>query len=110
MTTRHVSAMDFVREMNNPVILRDNPQITRFHDIYMRYRNSDIMNQVYITQETYKLEEKVKDVTFIDRCCICLEDSDCMTECGHELCVICVKKVKKCPMCREELKCYYVIK
>jgi hypothetical protein len=57
-----------------------------------------------------ELEEKVKAVTFIDRCCICLEDSDCMTECGHELCKTCIKKVKKCPMCREELFHYYVNK
>jgi hypothetical protein len=56
------------------------------------------------------LTEKVKNIIFMEKCCICLDDSDCMTECGHELCVICVKKVKKCPMCREELKCYYVNK
>jgi hypothetical protein len=47
---------------------------------------------------------------FNDKCCVCNNISNCMTECSHELCVICVKKVKKCPICRENLTYYYVNK
>jgi|SaaInlV_150m_DNA_4_1039716.scaffolds.fasta_scaffold02243_2 hypothetical protein len=32
------------------------------------------------------LEEKIKNITFHNNCCVCMEDSNVLTECGHELC------------------------
>jgi len=48
--------------------------------------------------------------TELDNCCICFEDCNTKTECGHSICKTCVDSLycdhqckTKCPMCRKEL-------
>ena len=43
----------------------------------------------------------------IDNCCVCGKETAMQTHtCSHNVCLYCLKKVSKCPMCRnEELAC-----
>lgn len=42
-------------------------------------------------------------------CCVCLEDTEDITKCGHPLCIECLQKIRdfseiyNCPICREGL-------
>lgn len=53
----------------------------------------------------------------LEDCCICLEDCNTKTECGHSICKTCVDKLyfnhqseTKCPMCRNDLVSKYKAK
>jgi len=63
----------------------------------------------------YKLYKQIKtikkdNIVFTDNCCVCLEQSNCLTECYHNACLDCINQLKKyiCPMCRKEFKFCYV--
>ena len=63
----------------------------------------------------YKLYKQIKtikkeNIVFTDKCCVCLEQSNCLTECNHNACLDCINQLKKyiCPMCRKEFKFCYV--
>ena len=56
----------------------------------------------------YKLVKYIKtikkDIIMNDKCCVCLEESNCMTPCKHEMCLQCINILndKKCPICRTQ--------
>ena len=63
----------------------------------------------------YKLYKQIKtikkdNIVFSDKCCVCLEEANCLTECNHEICIDCVNSSKRhnCPLCRKAFKFCYV--
>ena len=63
----------------------------------------------------YKLYKQIKtikkdNIVFSDKCCVCLEEANCLTECNHEICIGCVNSLKthNCPLCRKAFKFCYV--
>jgi hypothetical protein len=50
------------------------------------------------------------DITIIDDCCVCLEDSNCMLPCKHNMCLNCCNMLrdKICPLCRVSIAHCYV--
>lgn len=57
---------------------------------------------------------KFTDKKYSDVCCICYEDTECYTNCFHELCLKCIDKVMsstaKCPICIKNIEFCYVYK
>ena len=57
---------------------------------------------------------KVTDLSYNDVCCVCLDDTECKTNCNHELCKKCICTIygstKKCPICRQKIEFCYVNK
>ena len=53
------------------------------------------------------LEQEYFGETFMggEQCCVCLDKTQSVTECGHALCCICWSKLKKrkCPCCRKNI-------
>jgi len=52
----------------------------------------------------YKLDKKIYTQKFYNNtneCCICFEETNFKTSCNHDLCVGCLKKVDRCPICRK---------
>ena len=57
--------------------------------------------------------QELKDEVFLkttepDVCCVCLENTQSKTKCGHSLCFHCYEKLEKmtCPCCRGKIKCH----
>ncbi len=40
----------------------------------------------------------------IEECCVCFENTNLMTSCGHIVCPDCIEKVDRCPICRQFLR------
>jgi hypothetical protein len=64
---------------------RENVQVTHWTCIYNRKN----------TNNSFILERKDKtDIELVDKCCKCNGDSECITECGHEMCIKCLEKME----------------
>jgi hypothetical protein len=50
----------------------------------------------------YKIATIDSDEIIDERCCVCMDDTNCKTNCNHIVCTTCVNQLidKKCPICR----------
>ena len=95
----------------NPVDVHDIELIlTRFYN--------DLPNLRFNKEHTKLMQFAATEEMEMDICCVCLEKTNTMTECGHHICFVCYNKLsfKKsmqteinadvyciyCPMCRNE--------
>ena len=75
--------------------------------------NSDItykiIDGIYILYKRIKTI-KIDNIVFNDKCCVCLEEANCLTECNHNMCLECVDRLKEhiCPLCRKQFDFCYV--
>jgi len=75
--------------------------------------NSDItykiIDGIYILYKRIKTI-KIDNIVFNDKCCVCLEEPNCLTECKHEMCLECVDRLKEyiCPLCRKLFDFCYI--
>ena len=75
--------------------------------------NSDItykiIDGIYILYKRIKTI-KIDNIVFNDKCCVCLEEPNCLTECNHDMCLECVDRLKEhiCPLCRKQFDFCYV--
>ncbi len=74
-------------------IWSDEPSIKRIDEI------------IYTMNNRNYIRSKIKKRTIDDNCCVCLEKSERLTNCGHILCNDCNNSliVNKCPYCRTQL-------
>jgi hypothetical protein len=56
------------------------------------------------------IEKIIDSAITLNTCCICLEDSDAILDCKHDVCVSCLEQleIKSCPLCRKSFRKYYV--
>jgi hypothetical protein len=47
--------------------------------------------------------EVFKEFFSTEACCICMEETNVLTECDHHCCHKCLEKIKVCPICRRDL-------
>jgi hypothetical protein len=47
--------------------------------------------------------EVFKEFFSTEACCICMEETNVLTECEHHCCHKCLEKIKVCPICRRDL-------
>ncbi len=68
-------------------------------DEFLFKENGDILQR-----NIYKLDKKIYTQDFFNNiceCCVCLEETNFKTSCNHDICINCLKKVDKCPICRK---------
>jgi len=68
-----------------------------------------IIDGQYILYKQIKTIKK-ENIVFNDKCCVCLEEPNCLTECNHNICLECVNMLKEhiCPLCRESFEFCYI--
>jgi hypothetical protein len=86
-----------------------------FHKTIHNFKFSKLLGVFYdasdeISMRKIRLEE-LKHQVFPkpnpNVCCVCLENTETKTKCGHSLCYHCYEKLEKmtCPYCRGKIKC-----
>ena len=68
-----------------------------------------IINGQYILYKKIKTIKK-ENIVFNDKCCVCLEEPNCLTECNHDMCLKCIDMLREhiCPLCRQSFEVCYV--
>ena len=87
-------------------------------DIVKKYNEHDNFKYSYIIDNNQiygniNIVAKIKNITFENNCCVCMEESNCKLNCNHELCIKCLKIIYYdsglCPMCRNVIDFCYII-
>ena len=92
--------------MNNSVIKNNIVEwLNTISDVFT-YK---IIDGQYVLQKSINFIKK-DNISFHDKCCICLEDANCLTNCNHEICITCVNHLNeyKCPLCRQMFNACYI--
>lgn len=108
------------KEINNDKIINDIVDI--MINFRSKFRFSKIFDKIEKKEESTEVDEKINFFFFKEAdpykdssCCVCSDECLTFTHCGHNLCRICFSGIKivtdfqnvwkKCPICREVLKC-----
>ena len=103
----HLDVAKWLYEIKPTIIINNINNIT--NQIMIKWLitlNSDItykiIDGIYILYKRIKTI-KIDNIVFNDKCCVCLEEPNCLTECKHEMCLECVDRLKEyiCPLCRK---------
>ena len=94
-----------------PIVLKevvDKIRILKFDRRDCRFRRQETIN---LSTHLINMFSSIDNVVMnLDKCCVCFEETQVVTECHHYICIPCADKVqttgeddeRKCPICRQE--------